>query len=98
MITGQPMKFSDYATMDAIALSAAIRRSHLSAQKVTDTAIEVARQMNERLNAVLMTNYDNARLRASEELPDTPAAGSPLRLKDVNQFTFGKPSTYSCRF
>ncbi len=91
------MKFSDYATVDAIALSAAIKRGDLSAQEVTNTAIEAAGQMNERLNAVVMANYDNARLRASDELPDTPVADSPLRLKDENHFTFGMPSTYSCR-
>jgi amidase len=92
------MKFSDYATMDAISLSAAIKQGDLSAQEVTNTAIEAAQQMNSRLNAVVMTNYDNARLSASGQLPDTPVSGSPFLLKDVNQFSFDMPTTYSCRF
>ena len=92
------MKFSDYAAMDAIALSAAIKRGDVSAEEVTDTAIAAAQQMNERLNAVVMTNYDNARLRAADKLPDTPVAGSPFLLKDVNQFSYDMPTTFSCRF
>ncbi len=51
-----PIKFSDYAAMDAIALSAAIKRGEVSAQEVTETAIEAAQQMNTRLNAVVITN------------------------------------------
>ena len=93
-----PMKFSDYAAMDAIALSAAIKRGDVSAEEVTDTAIEAARQMNERLNAVVITNYDNARLRAAGELPHTPLAGSPFLLKDANQYSYDMPTTFSCRF
>ena len=92
------MKFSDYAAMDAIALAAAIKQGDVSAEEVTDTAIKAAQQMNERLNAVVMTNYDNARLRAADKLPDTPVAGSPFLLKDVNQFSYDMPTTFSCRF
>ena len=93
-----PIKFSDYAAMDAIALSAAIKRGEVSAQEVTETAIEAAQQMNTRLNAVVITNYDNARIRAADKLPDSPVAGSPFLLKDVNQFSFDMPTTFSCRF
>ena len=92
------MKFSDYAAMDAIALSAAIKQGDVSAEEVTDTAIEAARQMNDRLNAVVITNYENARLCAASELPDTPVAGSPFLLKDANQFSYDMPTTFSCRF
>ena len=92
------MKFSDYAAMDAIALSAAIKRGEVSAEEVTDTAIEAARQMNDRLNAVVITNYENAQLCAAGELPHTPLAGSPFLLKDANQFSYDMPTTFSCRF
>lgn len=92
------MKFGEYADLDAIALSAAIKRGELTSVEVTETAIEAVQQMNKRLNAVVMTNYDNARLRAAGKLPDTPIAGSPFLLKDVNQFSHDMPTTFSCRF
>jgi amidase len=98
IITSLPMKFSEYAAMDAIALSAAIKNGDVSAEEVTETAIEAAQKMNGRLNALVMTNYDNARLRAAGELPDTPVAGSPFLLKDANQYSYDMPTTFSCRF
>ena len=55
------MNFSDYADLDAVAVSTAIRRGEVSAQEVTEKAIEVAKRMNAELNALVITNYDNAR-------------------------------------
>ena len=92
------MNFSDYADLDAVALSAAIKRGDLSAAEVTAKAIEVSERLNPRLNAVVMTNYDNAGKVARGDLPDTPIAGAPFLLKDVNQFSYDMPTTFSCRF
>ncbi len=92
------MKYSEYADLDAVGLAAAIKQGDLSAQEVTETAIAAVELMNERLNALVMTNYDNARQRASADLPDTPIAGSPFLLKDVNQFSADMPTTFSSRF
>ena len=38
------MNFSDYADLDAVAVSTAIRRGEVSAQEVTEKAIEVAKR------------------------------------------------------
>ena len=92
------MNFSEYADMDAIELSAAIKRGDLSASEVTEKAIEAVDQMNDQLNAVVMTNYDNARARSAGQLPDTAVSGVPFLLKDVNQFSHDMPTTFSCRF
>ena len=92
------MNFSDYADLDALGVSSAIRRGEISAQEVTEKAIEVAERMNAELNALVITNYDNARTFAACELPDTPVSGAPFYLKDVNQFTHDMPTTFSCRF
>jgi len=87
------MNFSDYADLDAVGVSSAIRRGEVSTQEVTEKAIEVAKRMN----ALVITNYDNARTFAAGELPDTPVSGAPFYLKDVNQFTHDMPTTFSCR-
>ena len=92
------MNFNDYADLDAVGLSTAIRRGQVSAQEVTEKAIEVAKRMNAELNALVITNYGNARTFAAGELPDTPVSGAPFYLKDVNQFTHDMPTTFSCRF
>ena len=92
------MNFSDYADLDAVALSDAIKRGVLSATEVIDKAIEVAERLNPRLNAVVITNHENARKAARHELPDSPIAGAPFLLKDVNQFSHDMPTTFSCRF
>ncbi|MFT5502797.1 MAG: amidase [Gammaproteobacteria bacterium] len=92
------MNFNDYANLDAIDLSAQIKKGNLSVQEVTEKAIEAAEQMDSKLNALVMTNYDNARARAADKLPDTPISGAPFLLKDVNQFSHDMPTTFSCRF
>jgi amidase len=92
------MNFNEYADLDAVELSAAIKRGDVSAQEVTEKAIAASDRMNTELNALVMTNYDNARACASGELPDTPVAGAPFLLKDVNQFSHDMPTTFSCRF
>jgi amidase len=92
------MKFSEYAELDAVGIAAAIKAGELSAGEVTETAIEVAQRLNDELNALVMTNYDNARAFAAGELPESPIAGAPFYLKDVNQFSHDMPTTFSCRF
>ena len=92
------MKHSEYANLDAVGLAEAIKQGEVTAEEVTETAIDAAEKMNEQLNVLVMTNYDNARNRAAESLPDTPIAGSPFFLKDVNQFSHDMPTTFSCRF
>ena len=92
------MNFSDYAELDAVGISTAIRKGEVSSQEVTDKAIEVAELLNPDLNALVLTNYDNARSFAAGKLPETPVSGVPFYLKDVNQFSHDMPTTFSCRF
>jgi len=92
------MNFSDYADLDAVGLSAAIKNGNLSKEEVTEKAIEVSQRLNPELNAVVMTNHESAREAARGEMPDSPIAGAPFLLKDVNQFSHDMPTTFSCRF
>ena len=92
------MKPNEYAEFDAIALAEIIKRGEASSLEVTEAAIGLVEQLNPTLNAVVMTNYDNARRYAQAELPDTPLSGVPFLLKDVNQFSHDMPTTFSCQF
>ncbi len=92
------MNPSEYTELDAVALSTAIDRGDVSAMEVTEAAIGVIEHLNPTLNAVVMTNFDNARQVARGDLGDTPLSGVPFLLKDVNQFSHDMPTTFSCRF
>lgn len=92
------MNPNEYARLDGVALAAAIKRGDVSAMEVTKTAIGVVEKLNPKLNAVVMTNFDNARDAAKGVLADTALAGVPFLLKDVNQFSHDMPTTFSCAF
>ena len=92
------MNFEDYADQDAVGLARLIRTKAVSAREVTEAAIEAADHLNPKLNALVMTNFDNAREQVKKDLPDSPVSGAPFYLKDVNQFTSDMPTTFSSRF
>lgn len=92
------MKPNEYAQLDGIALAEIIRRGEVSPLEVTETAIGVIEKLNPILNAVVISNFDNARRYAQGELGDTPLSGVPFLLKDVNQFSHDMPTTFSCKF
>ena len=62
------MNFSDYADLDAVALSVAIKRGDLCAEEVTEKAIEISERLNPSLNAVVMMNHENARRNRSPRI------------------------------
>ena len=92
------MNFKDYAEQDAVGLARLIKTKEVSAEEVTQVAIEAAERLNTKLNALVMTNFDNARELVKKVLPDSPVSGAPFYLKDVNQFTSDMPTTFSSRF
>ena len=92
------MNQSEYASFDGVALASAIKSGDVSAIEVTETAIEVIEKLNPQLNAVVMTNFDNARDVAKNFLVDTALSGVPFLLKDINQFSHDMPTTFSCKF
>ena len=92
------MNPNEYASLDGVALAAAIMRGDVSSMEVTETAIGVIEKLNPKLNAVVMTNFDNARDAAKGILAETPLAGVPFLLKDINQFSHDMPTTFSCAF
>jgi len=91
------MKLSEYADLDAMALAAAMRRGDYSRKEVIECAIDAIEQLNPRLNAVVMKNYENA-LATADSTFNGPLAGVPFLIKDVNVFTRDMPTTFSCRF
>ena len=98
IIVESKMNPNEYARLDGVALAAAIKCGDVSAMEVTEAAIGVIEKLNPKLNAVVMTNFDNARDVAKDVHADTPLAGVPFLLKDINQFSHDMPTTFSCAF
>ena len=92
------MNLSEYAEYDAVGLASAIKRKDISASEVTDVAIEAIKKLNPKLNAVVLTNFDNARNYSKDIKSNSALAGVPFLLKDVNQFSHDMPTTFSSKF
>ena len=92
------MNAGEYAELDAVGLAEMLKRGDISAAELTEVAIGVVEKLNSKLNAVVMTNFDNARECAKTDLSATPFLGAPFLLKDVNQFSHDMPTTFSCKY
>src|SRR4051794_23073294 len=82
--------------LDAVEQAAMVRRGDVSAVELLDAAIERIEAMNESLNAVTITWFDEAR-RAAATLPDGPFRGVPFLLKDLWAHYAGQRLTNGCR-
>ncbi|KQR79656.1 6-aminohexanoate hydrolase [Burkholderia sp. Leaf177] len=76
---------SEYLEHDAIGLAELVRTGQVSARELIDTAIARAEAVNPAINAIVLTDYQAARNRASRSgLPaDGPLAGVPYLIKDL---------------
>jgi amidase len=85
----------------AAELAGAIRRREMSAVEVMDAAIAAIEAGNERVNAFVHLDFDQARERARESdravasgAPLGPLHGVPTAMKDLFDFKPGWPSTF----
>ncbi len=92
------MKIQEYAAMDAVALSAAIRDAELDPIEVTDAAIAAIEALDPRLNALVLRDFERARARARGLQRELPLAGVPFLVKDVTIHCEEWPTTHSSRF
>ena len=86
------------AALDATAQAELVRRREATALELVEAAIARAEQVNPALNAVVAPMYEQARAAAAGELPDTPLAGVPFLLKDLQAAHAGVPLTAGSRF
>ncbi len=92
--TGAVSAFRDDAlgTMDATALAEKIAAGEISALEAVDAAIERARAVNPRLNAIVSYTFDRAREQAARG-PAGPFGGVPTFIKD-NDDAPGAPTLF----
>ena len=76
------MQFEDYAGYDATGLAQLVRRGEIAAGEVLEAAINRAGVVEPKINAIVDTLYDQARVAAAK--PATgPFAGVPWAIKDL---------------
>jgi amidase len=92
------MRPQDYAALDATALAELVQRGEVSAQEVTEAAVERIEALNNELNAVVERDYDAALAAAASMDRRLPLAGVPFLAKDVNIEVRGLHLTWSCRW
>ena len=85
----------DYLALDAVALGDGISRGEFSAFEVTQCAIDRAREVNPRLNAIVYENYEAALKFAASPNKNSSSllAGVPFLIKDLSPVA-GLPATF----
>src|SRR5580692_2571241 len=88
------MRFEESRLHDAVSLAGLIAKHQVSAEEVLDAAIGRAEQVNPVINAIVHTQYDQARRAVAASLPEGPLKGVPYLIKDLGFFETGEPATF----
>jgi amidase len=80
-----------YADSDALRLAELVRRKEVTPAELTETAIGLIEQLDPKLNAVVIRDFERARARAAEPPGDGPFAGVPYLLKNIGSGCEGLP-------
>ncbi len=78
--------------LDATAQADLVRRGEVSPKELAEAAIARIEAVNPRLDAVIRTRFEAARLEADGDLPDGPFRGVPIPYKDVACTVAGEPT------
>jgi amidase len=76
--------FGTYLDYDAVGLAGLIDEGQVTPSEVVDAAIEQVEAHNQKLNAVVRTQFDKAREKARAPQVEGPFSGVPLLVKDLN--------------
>ena len=66
----------------------------MSPRELVEAAIARIEAVNPKLDAVIRTRFDAARLEAEGNLPDGPFRGVPILLKDLGCLVAGEPTAF----
>jgi amidase len=82
---------TDLARLDATAQAELVRIGEVSADELTQAAIERAERINPDLNAIIHPLYEQGLEESRGELPDGPFTGVPFLFKDLGAGLAGQP-------
>jgi Asp-tRNA(Asn)/Glu-tRNA(Gln) amidotransferase A subunit family amidase len=75
--------FAEYDQYDAVGLADLVARGDVTSAELVEAAIAKAEELNPRLNAVVVRQYEEARRMAAEGPPAGPFSGVPFLIKDL---------------
>ena len=87
-----------FVESDALRLAELVRQKEVSPAELTETAISLIETLDPKLNAVVIRDFDRARARAAQGLPNGPFGGVPYVLKNIGSGCEGLPLTNSLPF
>src|SRR5690348_6243914 len=87
---GSVPSVTDMTWLDATAQADLVRRGEVSPKDLVEAAIARIEAVNPKLDAVIRTRFDQARVQAAGTLPDGPFRGVPILLKDLGCFVAGE--------
>jgi len=85
---------SETTWLDATAQADLVRRGEASPRELVEEAITRIEAINPKLNAVIRTRFDAARLEAAGDLPAGPFRGVPILFKDLGCMVAGEPTAF----
>jgi len=80
--------------LDATAQADLVRRGEVSPKELAEAAIAAIEAVNPRLDAVIRTRFDEARLEADGALPDGAFRGVPILYKDLGCLVAGEVTAF----
>ena len=80
-----------YDAHDALGLAELVHKKEVTAGELLDEAIRRARELNPKLNAIVLEMFDEGRRLLAAGLPEGPLTGVPFLLKDLAQPYAGFP-------
>jgi Asp-tRNA(Asn)/Glu-tRNA(Gln) amidotransferase A subunit family amidase len=92
------LPIQEYSRFDALGLAELIRKREVSAEEVLEAALTRTREVNGRINAIVVPMFEEARSRARQPLPTGAFTGVPFLLKDLGAYYTGFRTTSGCRF
>jgi amidase len=87
--------FAEYRTHDATALAELVRTKKVTPQELLDAALARSREVNDKINAIVLDHEDVARKALKDGLPQGPFTGVPYLLKDLGAALKGTVTTGS---
>ena len=87
----------EIAFLDATAQAELVRRRELTPRELVDAAIARCERLNPQLNAVTLPALEQARERATGDLPSGPFRGVPFLMKDLGGLEAGRRYTGGMR-
>src|SRR5690348_9813726 len=87
-----------FVDSDALRLAELVRQKEVTPAELTETAIALIENLNPKLNAVVIRDFERARARAAENSPKGPFGGVPYLLKNIGSGCEGLPLTNSLPF